>query len=86
MRWIYSDHLQGLVENARPGLEVDQRVIHGVVAGIARNVAAEIDGLMDHVPVTNVVPGGRCGRRILALWSTGLSNRWSTGNEGDGEG
>jgi hypothetical protein len=88
VRRIYSDHLHGLVENTRPGLEIDQGVIHGVVAGIARNVAAEIDGLMDRVSVTNVVPGRRWGRRILrALWSTGLSNDWSSNEDrGDGDG
>ena len=82
MRRIYSDHLHGLVENTRPGLEIHQGVIHGVVAGIACNVAAEIDGLMDRVSVTNVVPGRWWGRRILrALWSTGLSEGC-----GDGDG
>ena len=73
MRRIHGDHLQGLVENARPGLEVDQRVIHSVTTGIVRDVAAEIDGLVDHVSVTNIVPGRWWRRRILrALWSTGL--------------
>jgi hypothetical protein len=49
-------------------------------------VAAEIDGLMDGVSVTNVVSGRRWGRRILrALWSTGLSNGWDS-NEGRGDG
>ena len=53
---IHGNHLHGLVENARSGLEVDQRVVHSVATGIVRNVATEIDGLMDRVSVTNIVP------------------------------
>ena len=77
MRRIYSDHFQRLVENTRPGLEINQRVIHSVVTGIVRNVAAEIDGLMDRESVTDVVPGRRRGWSILrTLWSVGLGNSW----------
>ncbi len=43
--------LKGLAQHARPGLQVDQRVVHGPAAGDAGNAPAEIDALMDRVPV-----------------------------------
>ncbi len=43
-------------------MDVDQRVVHRAATGVSRDVAAEIDGLMNHVSVTNIVPRRRWRR------------------------
>src|SRR5260370_9196457 len=75
---IHGDHLEGTIENARPGLDVDQCVVHDATTGLSCDVAAEVDRLMDNVSVTNVVPGR------WWCWSI-LPNGWRTGNKARGE-
>ena len=68
--WIHGDHLERIVENARPSLEVDQRVIHSVAAGLICDVTAEISGQMSDVSVNESFP------RAMAAASL-LSHGWS---------
>src|SRR5271168_2996884 len=62
MGGIHGKHLKRTVENAWPGLDIHQRVIHCSASGVFGDVAAQVDGLMNHKPVTNIV--ARRGRSI----------------------
>ena len=63
-------HLKGLAEYARPGLYIDQRVVHRSAARDAGHVSTQIHALMGRIPGWNshLLSGCRKwvgGRRIL---------------------
>src|SRR6516165_7719572 len=50
MRRILGTHGERLTEDARPGMNVHQRVVRGATAGLLHNVSAELKGLMGNIP------------------------------------
>ena len=42
-------HLESLAQHSRPGLKIDQRVVHGAAASNAGNAPAQIHGVMDRI-------------------------------------
>ncbi len=64
---LHGAHGKGLAQHARPGLDVDQRVVHGSAAGESHHVATQVRRLMDRIPILHRLRRrlglGRCDSR-----------------------
>ena len=51
---IHGNHLEGIAQHARPGLNIDECAVHRVTTGMIRNVTAQLRGQMSLVSVNDL--------------------------------